>query len=51
MALEPEEVLVSADASELDLTNAHLHTLEEVPIPETLSVGCICSVPFSAAAG
>lgn len=38
MALDPEEVLVSADASELDLTSAHLHSLEEVPIPETLSV-------------
>lgn len=37
MALDPE-VLVAADASELDLTSAHLHTLEEVPIPETLSV-------------
>lgn len=38
MALDPEEVLVSADASSLDLTSAHLHSLEEVPIPETLSV-------------
>ena len=38
MALDSEEVLVSADAAELDLTNAHLHNLEEVPIPETLSV-------------
>ena len=41
MARDPEEVLASGDASELDLTNAHLHTLEEVPIPETLSVSCI----------
>lgn len=38
MALDSEEVLVSADAAELDLTNAHLHNLEEVPIPDTLSV-------------
>lgn len=38
MAVDLEEVLVSADATELDLTNAHLHTLEEVPIPQTLSV-------------
>ena len=41
MARDPEEVLVSADASELDLTNAHLHTLVEVPIPETLSVSYV----------
>ena len=38
MAVDAEEMLVSADAAELDLTNAHLHTLEDVPIPETLSV-------------
>ena len=38
MVLDLEEVLVSTDATELDLTNAHLHSLDEVPIPETLSV-------------
>lgn len=38
MAVDLEEVLVAADAAELDLTNAHLHNLEEVPLPETLSV-------------
>ena len=38
MAVDLEEVLVAADAAELDLTNAHLHSLEDVPIPETLSV-------------
>ncbi|KAL3136560.1 hypothetical protein ABBQ38_005806 [Trebouxia sp. C0009 RCD-2024] len=38
MAVDLEEVLVAADAAELDLTNAHLHNLEEVPLPETLSL-------------
>ena len=38
MAPGTEEILVSADASELDLMNSHLQNLEEVTLPESLSV-------------
>ncbi len=38
MAQGVEEVLVAADAAELDLTNAHLRNLDDVPLPESLSV-------------
>ena len=38
MAQGTEEILVSADATELDLTNSHLQNLNDVPLPETLSV-------------
>jgi hypothetical protein len=38
MAQGVEEVLVAADAAELDLTNAHLQNLDDVPLPESLSV-------------
>ena len=38
MAQGVEEVLVAADAAELDLTNAHLRNLDDVPLPGSLSV-------------
>ena len=38
MAQGVEEVFVAADAAELDLTNAHLRNLDDVPLPESLSV-------------
>ncbi len=38
MAQGVEEILVAADAAELDLTNAHLRNLDDVPLPESLSV-------------
>ncbi len=38
MAQGVAEVLVAADAAELDLTNAHLRNLDDVPLPESLSV-------------
>lgn len=38
MGQDSEELTVSADASELDLTNAHLQSLDDVPLPDTLAV-------------
>ncbi|DBB05101.1 TPA: hypothetical protein ACH3X3_010362, partial [Trebouxia sp. C0006] len=38
MAQGVEEVLDAADAAELDLTNAHLRNLDDVPLPESLSL-------------
>ncbi len=49
MAHDTQEVPVSPDASELDLTNAHLQNLDDVPLPETLSVSNIVRSPLAIA--
>lgn len=46
MAQGVEEVLVAADAAELDLTNAHLRNLDDVPLPESLSVRQMRTCPI-----
>ena len=47
----PDEAttFIAADQSELDLTNSHLSSLEDVPLPASLRVRhCLCRVLLSA---